>query len=374
MTLRKLGFLGFIASLFFLAACVSNIQDIPQPIQTPGATIVAVPSQLQEEGKFKAAIFLPLSNNPMWQVAKSMENAAQMAVFDRGGEDFVLVPRDTQGNPQIAAAVAEEAAQQGARVFIGPLNSTDVAAVAPIAAKYNIPMYSFSNNTQLNDPNVVLMGLTPEQETDAIIRYAASRGLKSIAILAPSTTYGAAAVAAAERIAPTLNVQISTVVRYQPMTDPCTCIDQVQAVPHDALFIPDGGESLAGVLAYIYKSGHKKQLLGTRLWDDPKILGVPPVRGAWFVNLNEQGWTDFSTKYTHNFGVAPKRLASLAYDTVIYVIQRHAKGRSYAGLGALYRGVDGPMVVGQNGLVDRPLTIFEIDNTGCKRVLTFYTP
>ena len=53
----------------------------------------------------------------------------------------------------------------------------------------------------------------------------------------------------------------------------------------DAIFIPDSGEYLPDVVQTLTANGvntKKVQLLGTGLWDDPRIYSVPAVDGGWY--------------------------------------------------------------------------------------------
>ena len=53
----------------------------------------------------------------------------------------------------------------------------------------------------------------------------------------------------------------------------------------DALFIPDGGDALPDVVQALAANGvntKKIQLLGTGLWDDPRVYSVPALDGGWF--------------------------------------------------------------------------------------------
>ena len=75
-----------------------------------------------------------------------MLDAAQMALFDVGDNDLVLLPQDTAGDPARARRAAQEVINQGAEVIIGPLFGQAVAAVSPIAAAANIRVLAFSND------------------------------------------------------------------------------------------------------------------------------------------------------------------------------------------------------------------------------------
>ena len=57
-----------------------------------------------------------------------------------------------------------------------------------------------------------------------------------------------------------------------------------QAAAHaDALFLPDGGDAVPGVIQMLVADGmnaKRIQLLGTGLWDDPRIYATPALDGG----------------------------------------------------------------------------------------------
>jgi hypothetical protein len=95
-----------------------------------------------------------------------------------------------------------------------------------------------------------------------------------------------------------------------------------QAAPQaDAIFIPDGSDSVAVVegLAAAGVNPRRVQLLGTGLWDDPQIFSNGTLQGAWFAAPETAGYRNFAGRYRARFGRDPVRTATLAYDAVSLV-------------------------------------------------------
>ena len=61
------------------------------------------------------------------------------------------------------------------------------------------------------------------------------------------------------------------------------------------------------------------QLMGTGLWDDPKIFADASLQGAWFAAPDPAGYRNFAGRYRAKFGQDPVRTATLAYDAVSLV-------------------------------------------------------
>ncbi|MGH6996137.1 MAG: ABC transporter substrate-binding protein, partial [Stellaceae bacterium] len=114
----------------------------PQPGQLPPAppappTAVA-PTPPAPSGPPRIALLLPLSG-PSAAFGTALLDAAQMALFDQPDSGIALLPRDTGGTADGAAAAARDAIQQGARIIIGPLLAAEVEAAKPSAAAANVP-------------------------------------------------------------------------------------------------------------------------------------------------------------------------------------------------------------------------------------------
>ena len=78
---------------------------------------------LGDEEPVRVALLLPFtaSNEAAQKVAAAMFDAAQLAAFDAGDDRFLLIPKDTKGRPEGAAAAARSALADGAEIILGPL-------------------------------------------------------------------------------------------------------------------------------------------------------------------------------------------------------------------------------------------------------------
>ena len=96
-----------------------------------------------------------------------------------------------------------------------------------------------------------------------------------------------------------------------------------QAAPHvDSIFIPDGADAVPQVVQALTGAGvnlKRVQLLGTGLWDDPRIFADKPLDGGWYAAPESAGFRNFSGRYRARYGQDPVRTATLAYDAVALV-------------------------------------------------------
>ena len=74
-----------------------------------------------------------------------------------------------------------------------------------------------------------------------------------------------------------------------------------------------------GVSAALIGAGVKTQILGTGIWNDPRVMKLPALQGAWFAAPESAGFNAFAERYRAKFNADPTRLATLSYDAVSLV-------------------------------------------------------
>ena len=90
----------------------------------------------------------------------------------------------------------------------------------------------------------------------------------------------------------------------------------------DALLLADDGDALVGVAEALTASGadlKRVQLLGTGLWDNPRVFGSPALQGGLYAAPDPSGFRAFAGRYRAKYGQEPVRTATLAYDAVALV-------------------------------------------------------
>lgn len=326
-------------------------QGAPSASQTyENAPVVgAVPAHaaLPNQGSsLKVAILLPLTGAQA-SVGQSMLQAAQLAVFDIGNDNLELISKDTGGTAGGASAAATAAMNEGAQLILGPLFAEEVRAVKGVTSGRNINVLAFSTDWTLAGGNIYVMGFTPFVQVERIAQYAASKGLKSAAIAAPSDTYGTSVSSAFRSAAQKYGIGADGV-----LANPSS---------YDSVFIPAGGQALSALLPRI--SNPSAQKLGTGLWDDTRIAAIPQMNGAIFAAPSPSLRRGFEQRYQSTYGTAPVRIASLAYDAMALASALSGTGYSASALKnpAGFAGVDGIMRFQPNGLMERGMAILQIN-------------
>jgi len=290
----------------------------PQPPPAPEAAI--------GQGQVRVGLILPLSAQGNAGIAaNSMKNAAQLALAEFKNPNIQLLVKDDAGTPQGAQAGAQAALSEGAQIILGPLFAQSVRAVAQVARPQNIPMIAFSTDSSVAARGVYLLSFLPETDVRRIVNYAASRRKRSYAALIPDNAYGAVVQGAFQQEVPRNHGRIVVLEKY-PL-DPSKLAGPVHAVAQaatriDSVFIPDGADAVPQVvraLAADHVNLRRLQLLGTGLWDDPRIFQDRQLQGAWYAAPASDGFRNFSARYRARFGQDPVRTATLAYDAVALV-------------------------------------------------------
>ena len=101
----------------------------------------------------RVALLLPLSG-PNEELGRAMRHAAELAMFDVAGDDFVLMPIDTAGTYQGGQAAAHQAINAGAKMILGPLFAESVSGASEIAKAAGVPVIAFSNNQRVAESGV----------------------------------------------------------------------------------------------------------------------------------------------------------------------------------------------------------------------------
>jgi branched-chain amino acid transport system substrate-binding protein len=291
------------------------------PVQTQPLSGSAAVGETLGTGPVRIGMILPLTQgaNPS-AVGVSLRNAAQLAVEESGAADVTLMVLDDHSTPEGAAQAAQAAIGAGAELIVGPLFSPSVREVGKIAKAANRPVIAFSTDASVAARGVYLLSFLIEGYVDRIMEFAKSKGKQSFAAMAPQSDYGNIAVAEFQQVAARLGVRVVTIVRYAP-GQAADAAKQIAAIGNqiDALFIPDQADGMESVNAALVANGVKTQILGTGIWNDPRVMKLPALQGAWFAAPENAGFNAFADRYRAKFHSDPTRLATLAYDAVSLV-------------------------------------------------------
>jgi hypothetical protein len=344
-------------------------RDLPTYLRLPGIAPDAVP--------VRVGLILPFTaSSPATRaLAASLMKAAELAMFDAGNRNILLMTADEGNGGANAAGAAQQLLAQGAEVIVGPLFGPSVSVVAPIARDRGVPVLAFSTEKAVAGNGAYLLSFLPQYEVRRVISYAAANGHHQFAALAPQTAYGDVAKDAFTDSVAAVHGNIVDVERYAPnsgaVAAPASAVAKSGA---DAVLIAQGGvilRAIAPTLSLDGASRDKVKLLGTGLWDDdPAIARESALQGSWYAAPAPNADGEFVAKYRGAFGTAPAQLASLAYDAVslVALLSQGAPYHRFTQAALMdpngFAGVNGIFRFNNDGTSERGLAVLEMTASG----------
>ncbi len=388
---------------------------VPPPGPPPVVQAAPAPSPKAVGKGIRVGILLPLSGNEA-ALGRAILDAAELALFDFGDETFMLLPRDTGDTPDRAAAAADAAIADGARLLIGPLFAAATPAVAARARAANVNVISLSNDRTVAGGGAFVFGFMPSAQVERVVGYARSRGLSRYAALIPDNSYGNLIDDALRRAALRADGVVSAVERYEPAAADTTPVvrrlaaydarrtalaaqrralegrnDEVSRealkrlenlqttgeLPFDSVLLADSGSRLlamAPLLPFYDIEPSRVRFLGTASWDDPRIQREAALLGGWFAAPPPAARAEFVRRFGETYGSTPPRVATLGYDAVALaaVLARAPDGADFSAAALTkpsgFAGADGLFRFLPNGTNQRGLAVLEVTRDGFKTI------
>jgi hypothetical protein len=365
---------GLLLGAPLLGAC-SGIQQTLSQYTTSGPAQEPI---VAGTGQVKVGLILPLSAPGNAGVAaQSMKNAAEMALAEFQNPNIQLLIKDDGGNPQGAQQGTQQALDEGAEIMLGPLFAASVPATAQLARTRGVSVIAFSTDSSVAGRGAYLLSFLPESDVNRIIEYSAGIGKRSFAALLPENAYGNVVEAAFKQAVGRRGGRIVAFEKYGA-DRAAAARNAAQALGQaDALFIADDGDSVVSVADALTAAGANLkniQLLGTGLWDNPRVYASPALQGGLYAAPDPAGFRSFSSRYRAKFGSDPVRTATLAYDAVALVAalartqgpQRYSPEVLTNPSG--FAGIDGLFRFRADGTNERGLAVMKVATGGGQAV------
>jgi ABC-type branched-subunit amino acid transport system substrate-binding protein len=366
-------------SLLALATAALLLAACSEPSHTSTAAAPPNPAGPQAgspttpSGKARIALLLPLSGRAA-SIGRSMQQAAEMSLFDSGAKELALATYDSGESADSTVEAYNKARTDGDALVLGPLFGPSASALAPLVKQGGANVISFSNDEKAAQPGVWVMGIAAPPQVRRVVDYARSQGIKRFAVFAPQTTYGNQMANALQEAAATRGGTVVGVEMFDPQSLDMTAAAKrlaADATGDDklAVLVPVAPPQLSGVLASLAAAqidSSKIQLIGTGVWDSSGIGSEAMLRGAWYAAPDPAKRADFERRFTSTYGRPPSRLATLAYDAVALAAQlaRVKPGGDFSADAITnpngWSGADGAFRLLPDGRSQRALAVIEI--------------
>jgi ABC-type branched-subunit amino acid transport system substrate-binding protein len=372
---------GLILGAPLLSAC-SSVQQTLSQFSSPfssseQATTPAGPQQQPVSvgtGSVKVALILPLSaGGNAGAAAQSMKFAAELALSEFLNPNLRLLIKDDAGSPQGAQQAAQQAIDEGAEIILGPLFASSVPATAQAARAKGISVIAFSTDSSVANRGVYLLSFLPESDVNRIVEYSASIGKRSFAAMLPENAYGNVVEAAFKQAVPKRGGRIVAFEKYGADRS-AAARNVAQALGQaDALLLADDGDSVVTVADALAAAGanlQSVQLLGTGLWDNPRVFASSRLQGGLFAAPDPAGFKNFARRYHAKYNAEPVRTATLSYDAVALsaALSRTQGGQRFTSEvlqnPSGFAGIDGLFRFRPDGTNERGLAVMRVGSSG----------
>ncbi|MCL4714260.1 MAG: penicillin-binding protein activator [Hyphomonadaceae bacterium] len=362
-----------------MAACATptatTAPRAPGPITPPEAQVQSrdgvTPPFMRGREIVRVGLLLPFSLRP--QDAAALYNAAELALFDHGDQNTLLIPRDAGADEASAVAATRALVADGADIIIGPVLREGVVGAAAATRGQNIPVIGFSSDRTVGGDGVYLLSFQLEDEISRIVSYAAAQNIRTIALLAPSNEYGRRVESAlrAEARLHNMSVVHSTLYSRTDADAAAAAAGLASALrtqPVQGVLIAESGTPLRSIGTALVRAGvdqRQVRFMGTSVWAG-EAQREPSLAGGWYVSPDPAARTSFESRYQTTYGNQPTRLASLGYDAVAIAALLSRDGgpngflRSRLENSEGFSGSDGLFRFRSNGAIERGLAIIEV--------------
>ena len=312
----------------------------------------------------KVGCLLPLSG-PFGIYGQEVLNGVETAmdIFGDTHSHMEVVIKDTAGNP-IKAAEGIEALvrQQHVVAAMGPLLSRCAEQASERAEAMGLPLITLCRKEDIVGKGHMIFRnfMLPKREVEQLVHVAMDRlDIRRFAIMYPANAYGryfmqlfwdevekwGGEIRAAESYDPSITdfgAQIKRMVGVdiprpaevlEKIRDARSAIEEESEldpgkkdpiVDFGAVFIPDSAERVAMIAPQlVYHDVVDIWLLGTSLWDSPKLLELAGdyLQGAiftsgFFASSADDQVRQFVESYRSNYEKDPELLAATGYDTI----------------------------------------------------------
>lgn len=363
---KSLNRAGFALAAVVLAAC--------QPIPLGGTAGPGTGST----GPVQVALLLPTGSGSAGDdvLARSLQNAAKLAISDLGAVQIDLRVYSTGGRPAGAQAAAIKAADDGAKIILGPVFAQNANAAGVAVAGRGISVLSFSNNTDIAGGNVFVLGPTFQNTANRLAAFAVRQGKRNIMVVNDRTPAGEIGRAAIERGIGNAGGAIVARVGYEFSQNGIVqaapqIAAQVRSTGADAVFMTADTAGALPVLTQLLRDNRidpsVAQFIGLTRWDIPAAtMALPGVQGGWFALPDPSLYQQYQARYQAAFGEAPHPISGLAYDGIAAIGALVKRGTPLTPQALTqasgFVGVNGIFRLHSDGTNERGLAVAQIRN------------
>ena len=357
---------------------------------------VNIKQEVIADEKIKIGLLVPLTGKNS-EIGQSIIKSSRLAVNKIGDSLIEIIPKDTKSDPEITLSSAEELAELGVKIIIGPVFNSNLKYLDKLK---EVTFLSLTNKDTKNSKNIIHVGINATSQLNAIKKFIELNEIKKTIFLTPDVDYKDEIKKAISNskiqinknyiyeTSPTrLTKQIEKITNYkrrkQNLEDEITRLeksdqidkeilierlkkkDTLGKVNFDSIIIADFDESLKSVttsLLYTDVSPKEKYFITLNQWFDQSLLKETSSQPLYFPSINKENYENFSSEYFEKFKQYPNQLSFLSYDIVGLIYFLILQNNSI---------INDTLFLKKN-LFKGKIGIFEIKNNKINHILNFY--
>jgi ABC-type branched-subunit amino acid transport system substrate-binding protein len=209
---------------------------------------------------------------------------------------------------------------------VGPLYGNETSSMVSLLKNHNITMLSLSNDTSINSDFLLIMGISPDSQANAITNYAIGKGIEHFHLILPKNKFGQLIDNTVENIVLDKNNITHSINWYNQENAENVINELVSGIDNNktqSIFMPQAGENLKFLNQALAKYKlNNVTILGLQSWDNPNLLELKSLNNAIFLrkNIAESGFYD---NYSRTFNLAATNIDFITYNSIMMLINMH---------------------------------------------------
>ena len=354
------------------------------------------PVALLANEKIRIGLLVPLTGKNS-EIGQSIIKSTRLAINTINNASIEIIPKDTQSNPEVTLAAAEELANSGIKIVVGPVFNESLIYLGELS---ELTFLALTNKNDNFSKNIINAGINATSQLNAIKKFIELNEIKKTIFLTPDVGFKNEIEKAISNSKikilenyiyntdPTkLTKQIEKITRYeirkQNLEDEINRLekseqsnkellierlkkrDTLGSVKFDSVVISDFDESLKSVttsLLYTDITPKEKYFITLNQWFDESLLKETSSQPLYFPSANKDNYDEFSNEYFEKYNQYPNQLSFLSYDLVGLVYYLILQNESV---------IDKKMFT-KKTLFKGKVGVFEIKNNKINHILNFY--
>ena len=333
-------------------------------------------------------VFLPFTG-AYSKFGNKIRQAIDLSILSFGSDEIKIIYFDTGSNYSIEE-VKKVVMDVNPKLILGPFTSISARKLKKYIIDKQIPMFAFTNDSDIIEKNIWSLGFSPEEQVESVISCALLKNHKKFGVIVPNDLYGKVIL---KRSYDLINTQKNTLIKKLVLSNSemnnkpklgsilkrFLAYNSENKVDNfskfDAILISGNKNfilEIAPLLAYYDVDSKKVQILGTEKFNINEIKNEISLEKSWFPMIvsKNKNKTNLNFIWKNTWNNDEDYFSRIGFDSGILAINfLNQKKR----INEFLKDIEG-LVTGfkfkENGSVEKPISVFEIKKLGKIKKIT----